>query len=93
YFLSGVFWSYLYQTLLLFYADAILFSEHVVGAFSDLIYFSFITMTTLGYGDIMPISRMAKNMAVLEAVWGQTYLAVLVARLVGLHLSGSGRFD
>ena len=93
YFLSGVFWAFLYQTLLLFDPDAILFSDHVVGAFSDLIYFSFITMTTLGYGDIMPISRMAKNMAVLEAVWGQTYLAVLVARLVGLHLSGSGRFD
>ena len=93
YFLSGVFWAFLYQTLLLFDPDAILFSDHVVGAFSDLIYFSFITMTTLGYGDIMPISRMAKNMAVLEAVWGQTYLAVLVARLVGLHLSSSGRFD
>ena len=93
YFLSGVFWAFLYQTLLLFDPDAILFSDHVVGAFSDLIYFSFITMTTLGYGDIMPISRMAKNMAVLEAVWGQTYLAVLVARLVGLHLSGSSRFD
>lgn len=93
YFLSGVFWAFLYQTLLLFDPDAILFSDHVLGAFSDLIYFSFITMTTLGYGDIMPISRMAKNMAVLEAVWGQTYLAVLVARLVGLHLSGSGRFN
>ena len=93
YFLSGVFWAFLYQTLLLFDPDAILFSDHVLGAFSDIIYFSFITMTTLGYGDIMPISRMAKNMAVLEAVWGQTYLAVLVARLVGLHLSGSGRFD
>ena len=93
YFLSGVFWAFLYQTLLLFDPDAILFSDHVLGAFSDIIYFSFITMTTLGYGDIMPISRMAKNLAVLEAVWGQTYLAVLVARLVGLHLSGSGRFD
>ncbi len=50
-------------------------------------------MTTLGYGDITPVSRMAKNLAFLEAVWGQTYLAVLVARLVGLHLSGSGRSD
>ena len=64
-----------------------------LGEFSDLIYFSFVTITTLGYGDITPVSRMAKNLAVLEAVWGQTYLAVLVARLVGLHLSSSGRFD
>ena len=58
-----------------------------------MIYFSFVTMTTLGYGDIMPVSRMAKNLALLEAVWGQTYLAVLVARLVGLHLSSSSRSD
>ncbi len=81
------------EPLILFNPDAILFSDHVLGEFSDLIYFSFVTITTLGYGDITPVSRMAKNLALLEAVWGQTYLAVLVARLVGLHLSGSGRFD
>ncbi len=73
--------------------NAILFSDHVQGEFSDMIYYSFVTMTTLGYGDITPVSRMAKNLALLEAVWGQTYLAVLVARLVGLHLSSSGRSD
>jgi len=93
YFLSGLLWAFFYETLLLFNPDAILFSNHVLGKFSDLIYFSFVTITTLGYGDITPVSRMAKNLALLEAVWGQTYLAVLVARLVGLHLSGSGRFD
>ena len=93
YFLSGLLWAFFYETLLLFNPDAILFSNQVLGKFSDLIYFSFVTITTLGYGDIMPVSRMAKNLALLEAVWGQTYLAVLVARLVGLHLSRSGRFD
>lgn len=82
-----------YETLLLFNPDAILFSDDVQGEFSDIIYFSFVTITTLGYGDIIPVSRMAKNLALLEAVWGQTYLTVLVARLVGLHLSSSGRFD
>jgi len=93
YFLSGLLWAFFYETLLLFNPDAILFSNQVLGKFSDLIYFSFVTITTLGYGDITPVSRMAKNLALLEAVWGQTYLAVLVARLVGLHLSRSGRFD
>ena len=93
YFLSGLLWAFFYETLLLFNPDAILFSNHVLGKFSDIIYFSFVTMTTLGYGDIIPVSRMAKNLALLEAVWGQTYLTVLVARLVGLHLSSSGRFD
>jgi len=93
YFLSGLLWAFFYQMLLLFNSDAILFSDYVQGGLSDMIYFSFVTMTTLGYGDITPVSRMAKNLALLEAVWGQTYLAVLVARLVGLHLISSGRFD
>jgi voltage-gated potassium channel len=49
-------------------------------------YFSFITLTTVGYGDVLPRSPAARTMAVLEAVMGQIYLAVLVARLVGLHI-------
>ena len=46
-------------------------------------YFSFVTLTTLGYGDITPMTRAAKNLAALEAIFGQLYLAVLIARLVG----------
>ena len=46
-------------------------------------YFSFVTLTTLGYGDITPLTRPAKNLVVLEAIFGQLYLAVLIARLVG----------
>jgi Ion channel len=49
-------------------------------------YFSFITLTTVGYGDIVPQSPAARTFATLEAVVGQVYLAVLVARLVGLHI-------
>jgi voltage-gated potassium channel Kch len=49
-------------------------------------YFSFITLTTVGYGDIVPQSPVARTFATLEAVIGQIYLAVLVARLVGLHI-------
>ena len=49
-------------------------------------YFSFITLTTVGYGDIVPHSSWARTLAVLEAITGQIYLTVLVARLVGLHI-------
>jgi len=49
-------------------------------------YFSFMTLTTVGYGDIVPRSSPARTLAVLEAVTGQIYLTVLVARLVGLHI-------
>jgi voltage-gated potassium channel Kch len=52
----------------------------------ELRYFSFMTLTTVGYGDIVPHSTAARTLAGLEAVTGQIYLTVLVARLVGLHI-------
>jgi hypothetical protein len=51
----------------------------------DCFYFSFVTLTTLGYGDITPISKAAKMLAVLEGLIGQLYITMLVARLVGLY--------
>jgi hypothetical protein len=56
-----------------------------------LIYFSFATLTTVGYGDIHATSPLAANLAVCEALMGQLYLTVLVARLVGLQVSHSER--
>jgi hypothetical protein len=50
------------------------------------LYYSFVTLTTLGYGDIVPASPVARALASVEALTGQLYLAVLVARLVGLHI-------
>jgi hypothetical protein len=49
-----------------------------------LIYFSFVTMTTLGYGDITPQSRLADDLVILQALTGQIYLVVIMARLVSL---------
>jgi len=48
-------------------------------------YFSFVTIATLGYGDVVPRSELAQSLAIVEAVGGQMYLAVLVARLVSLY--------
>lgn len=48
------------------------------------VYFSFITLTTVGYGDITPIAPAARSFVILEALIGQFFVAVLVARLVGL---------
>jgi hypothetical protein len=50
-------------------------------------YYSFVTLTTVGYGDVTPISTPARTCAWLEALTGQFYLAVLVAGLVGALLS------
>ena len=85
----GVFLS----ILLLLDPAAISLPVHTSGEFSELIYFSFVRLTPLGYGEITPVSWMAQNLTLLEAVWGQPYLVVRVARLVGLHLSGAGQSD
>ncbi len=53
------------------------------------LYFSFVTMSTLGYGDILPASSSARMFATVEAIMGQIYLTVLVARLVGLQIAHS----
>ena len=55
-----------------------------------LLYFSFVSITTMGYGDILPVSELARSSATLEGVFGTLYLAVMIARLVGLHGSPSG---
>jgi len=53
----------------------------------DGIYFSFVTLATLGYGDILPATPIARGLAVFEAIFGQLYLAVMVARLVSLRIA------
>lgn len=53
----------------------------------DLLYYSYVTLTTLGYGDIYPIGAEARALAITEAIIGQLYLVVLVAGVVGILLS------
>ncbi|MBW1858832.1 MAG: two pore domain potassium channel family protein [Deltaproteobacteria bacterium] len=48
-----------------------------------------LTLTTLGYGDMTPVSGAAQSFAVLEAITGQLFIAILIARLVGTHISQS----
>ena len=50
------------------------------------LYYSFVTLSTLGYGDITPVSAPTRVLSWFEAVTGELYLAVLIARLVGLHI-------
>ncbi|MGH9778573.1 MAG: potassium channel family protein [Candidatus Acidiferrales bacterium] len=63
--------------------------EALTGEFSlhNGMYFSFVTLATLGYGDIVPRSDVARSLAIIEAVAGQLYLAVLVARLVSIYVA------
>ena len=89
-FLLGWFWSYVYVVVDRHTEGGAftgLRDEH--GASEDagqLTYFSFVTLTTLGYGDIAPRTPLARVLATLQALTGQLYLAILVARLVALHI-------
>ena len=57
---------------------------------SHLIYFSFVTLTTVGYGDIVPVHPIARSLCNLESIIGQLYPATLLARLVSLEVAGRG---
>ena len=66
---------------------AINFAGDAAAGFHDYLYFSFVTLTTLGYGDITPVSALAKSLTVVIAISGQLYLTILIALLVGKYLS------
>jgi hypothetical protein len=84
YLLLGVIWAYAYALLALLRPGA--FSGPVSAADGPRawLYFSFVTLTTVGYGDVLPVHPAARSLAMLEAVTGPLYLAILIARLVSL---------
>lgn len=66
--------------------DAVRHPNHRIDWY-DCIFYSFVTLTTIGYGDIVPVTDKARSLSILEAVCGVLYVAVLVSRLVGLYCS------
>jgi Ion channel len=89
YLLMGALWSLLYQLLASTIPQAFRLPEDLGGSDPHalqrlLIYFSFITLTSTGYGDIIPVHPVARLLAMFEALAGQLYLAIILARLVSL---------
>jgi hypothetical protein len=89
YLLFGVLWAITYAMLEQVNPGAFAgLSEPLSQGWSnDWLYFSFVTMTTLGYGDVTPISATARTFSYLQAVFGQFYIAILVAGLVSAYIS------
>ena len=87
YLLIGFVWALLYGIVASFDPQA--FSQPLIEAesYGKSIYFSFTTLTTLGYGDIIPVSSWAKMLTNLEAIVGQLYPAILISILVSDYLS------
>ena len=85
YVLVGIFWYLLFMFLLMIDPDSFdirNFNPEMVSI--DMIYFSFTTLTTLGYGDITPVSYTAKMWSITEAMMGVMFLAVMISRVVSL---------
>ena len=93
YLLLGVLWAIAYTLLELNWPNSITGFE--MGGRtqwdSEWLYFSFVTMTTLGYGDIAPVSAIARVLAYMQAVFGQFYIAILVAGLVSAYITQKDR--
>jgi hypothetical protein len=87
YFLLGLFWTYLYYIIYLIDANSFNSMVTQINLSSSLLYFSFTTLTTTGYGDILPANPMARVAANLESIVGVLYPTVAIARLVGLYKS------
>ena len=89
YLLLGVAWGFLHTLVELLQPGAYLVPRELnpdgILNNADFLYFSFTTLTTLGYGDITPVTSQARSMVILEAVTGVFYLAVLISRLIGLY--------
>jgi len=89
YFLIGLAWTFIFSTLELLQPGSFKTPQGLDTQLSHFSYYSFVTLTTLGYGDITPITSQARSLAVLEAIMGQLYIAVLIARLVGIQIAQS----
>ncbi len=82
YLLLGIVWAYAYSLLSIGRPEAFAGAVSAVDGPRGFFYFSFVTLTTVGYGDVQPVHPIARSLATLEAVVGPLYLAILIARLV-----------
>ena len=93
YMMLAILWAAIYTNLELYYNNAFTFNGLVAaeagieqdGIFLEMIYYSFVTLSTLGYGDVLPVHRVAQSWAAVEAMIGQFFIAIVIARLVSVY--------
>jgi len=96
YFFFGLLFAIIYMGLESIAPGAFSFPQEILSSVSAkelspelkaLVYFSFVTQTTLGFGDITPVLPLARNLAILQSITGQMYIAILIARLIGVSMA------
>ncbi|HWS94884.1 MAG TPA: ion channel [Candidatus Methylomirabilis sp.] len=88
YLLLAYTWAAIYAAMINLYPGSFQLGANATDRQSDLLYFSLVTLTTVGYGDIVPLSGEARMLAALEAVTGVLYVAITVAILVSAYRRG-----
>lgn len=83
YLLLGIFWAAIYCMIEAFHPGSIQLGGHATDRQSQLLYFSLVTLSTIGYGDVVPAGGETRMLAALEGVTGVLYVAITVAILVG----------
>jgi Ion channel len=89
YLLLGFLWTEAYDLIEFHHPHSIIWASSPTTRLNwpDLLYFSFATLTTTGYGDVNPVTAQSRSAALLEAVSGVFYIAVMISRLVGLQIA------
>ena len=94
YLFSAMLFAKLYLMLELAYPGSFSISHETIRDNPGLLkYFSMVTLSTLGYGDLLPVNDKSQTLASMEAIFGQIYLAVLIARLVGMQGTSAKTFS
>jgi hypothetical protein len=93
YIILGMFWAHIYTILDWFNPEAFGLNVKQGDSASHFVYFSFVTLASLGYGDITPKTEFARRLAITEVIMGQFYVAVVVAYLVSVFFGGRNRGD
>lgn len=97
YLLAGVTWAFCYEFVnditpgqVIESVGVVLTVENRAAMFHEFTYFSFITLTSVGYGDLTPIGPAARALAIVEGIFGQLYTAILIGKLVGMKVAQDG---
>ena len=100
YLMMGLTWAFIYSVIEFLAPGSFTINKVPLSLGGDryyeiplFLYYSFVTLTTLGYGDITPLTPPARAFSYVEAIIGQIFVAVLIARLVGLHIARSTSKD